>query len=481
MNLRRLFSLLLMVGVSAAAFSQSSTFRLQPCVQGRVPEGITDAFVLGGELYCYASDVLFVLQRDGDRVASFRVDTDYVKLDENINYIVRHPVEGILYFTARDKKGRSCLYSVQQQLGRRPKVKNVDIDGMEVIHPVFSDDGEYMIFSSIGRKGSADYDLWYCRQTKDGWDKPHNLGNRVNTLSDETSPAVCGNRLYFVTNGQSEDNGSHGIYVINIHVTRTEGDTVGDIPLGHARVQRLPWPFCDDSVDYTAILFDRRRDLGYLLSDGDTPFSTFHMPVTAVLYWGYVRDTVGNPLAGASIQACLDGKTVASATADADGYYSLHLRSDQGYTLVTHAHGYFADSMFTHPQADNNGLLVTELHRDVVLNRLPLGRQLYYHDIFGPNTGIELTPAGIHSLSLLVRFLGDNPGCGVDLVLISDLTSDAEFNALVTEHRLDNLVAYLRSVLPSTVRLTTHNSCAGREGCNTATGTSRLTVIISEK
>ena len=458
--------------------AQPSTFRVQPQSRVQLPDSVESAFVLGGKLYCYSSGVLFAVERDYERLLSYTADTDYVKLSPDINYIVRHPESGDLYFTARDRRGRSVLYRCQRESGKRPKIKEVDIEGFAVEHPAFSPDGKMLVFSSTGRKGNADYDLWYCRWDKNGWCKPHNLGGRVNTLLDERAPVINGNYLYFTSNGRDDAEGRHTLYVTTLQA-QASGDTVGIVPLGRGRVQRLPWPFNAQGEDSRGLLFDPNLNCGYLLQSS---LASFSLPLAADALWGYVRDMAGTPLSDALVSIYSGGNTpVATATTNADGYYHLHLAADQTYRISVRRAGYFTDSAWFQAPVDPSGLLVGDLHRDVSLTRLALNTRLYYTDLFGPNASIELTDAGRHRLDPLVRFLNDNPGYSADLILVADLTADSAFNALLTEHRMQALKHYLATAIPSSVRLQFFNSCSGREGCTTATGADRLTAIISEK
>lgn len=464
--------------VTPCATAQPSTFKLMPQPQVQLPDDVETAFLLSGKLYCYASGVLFNVERDYERLLSFTADTDFVKLSPDIDYIIRHPENGDIYFTARDRKGRSQLYRCQRESGKRPKIKSVDVEGFSVEHPAFSPDGKMLIFSSTGHKGNADYDLWYCRADKDEWGKPHNLGGRINTLLDERAPVVNGNYLYFTSNGRSDAEGHHTLYVTTL-VSQAGGDTVGVMPLGRGRVQRLPWPFNTPGTDSRGILFDPNLNCGYLLQ---STLSAFSLPLAADALWGYVRDTTGTPLANAVVSVYSGaGAPVATATTNADGYYTLHLAADQHYRISVRHAGFFTDSVWFQATVDPTGLLIGDQHRDVTLARLALGTRLYYTGLFGPNVSIELTETGRHKLVPLVRFLNDNPHYSANLILVSDLTADSSFNALLCEHRLLALKQYLAATIPSTVRLNFFNSCAGREGCNTASGIDRLTIIVDEK
>ena len=77
-------------------------------------------------------------------------------------------------------------------------------------------------------------------------------------------------------------------------------------------------------------------------------------------------------------------------------------------------------------------------------------------------------------------YLAENPDKHVALSLINDLTEDPSFNSLLTDRRIQSLEKYFRKVLPQTVKFNISNGCDGQERCNTATGSSILTILIDK-
>jgi tetratricopeptide (TPR) repeat protein len=71
-----------------------------------------------------------------------------------------------------------------------------------VAHPSLSPDGNYLFFTSDMPGGQGGKDLWYCKKSGDGWEKPVNLGTDVNTSGDEMFPYVRKDGvLFFSSNG----------------------------------------------------------------------------------------------------------------------------------------------------------------------------------------------------------------------------------------------------------------------------------------
>lgn len=75
-------------------------------------------------------------------------------------------------------------------------------DEYSVAHPCVSADGNMLFFTSDMPGGQGGKDLWVCKKSGDGWDKPVNLGVDINTSGDEMFPnSRKDGTLFFSSNG----------------------------------------------------------------------------------------------------------------------------------------------------------------------------------------------------------------------------------------------------------------------------------------
>ena len=75
-------------------------------------------------------------------------------------------------------------------------------DDYSCAHPSVSADGSSLYFASDMPGGQGGQDIWMCKRTGDGWDKPVNLGIDVNTSGDELFPYIRKDgMLFFSSNG----------------------------------------------------------------------------------------------------------------------------------------------------------------------------------------------------------------------------------------------------------------------------------------
>ena len=438
------------------------------------PQGLT---VMGGELYVHAADVMMMALRQKNDIVGFVVDTDFVKIDNEINYMVRQPITGDIYYTRLDRKGRSCLY-VSTRDGKRQRVKRVKMDDVEVEHPTFSADGMIMVFSSMEKRRSyGGYDLWYSRFLDGEWSRPFNLGDRVNSTGDEVGAWVVGDYLFFSSNGHEDSKGHMNIYVTRLIADHTTGDTVGLMQIGRSRVQHLPFGINSAVSDCYDFVYDKEHKCYYWINSS-SGFRSYNGHLEAVTLWGHIYNSRNEAMNGVLVTAYDGEEAVATAASDATGLYRICLPAGHTYrVLFNQANHYNHDYLLT-ARADIAGNLIGDIQHDVTLDALPVGRQFYYTDLFGPDAVIDLSTHGVEVLDPLVRFLTDNRALSAEMTLTCDLTDDVEFNSLLTEQRLKVVGDYLSDRLPATTRLTLRNGCNGRAGCSDATGETRLTILL---
>lgn len=85
-----------------------------------------------------------------------------------------------------------------------PTVNTPSIDERPYIHP----DGETLYFSSDGRPGFGDADIYYTRKNSNGWSTPENLGYPINSYYYEGGifVSLSGDTAYFATDRFTTDN-----------------------------------------------------------------------------------------------------------------------------------------------------------------------------------------------------------------------------------------------------------------------------------
>jgi hypothetical protein len=189
-----------------------------------------------GSVLLYVSELKFY----NAIFVSYKTDTGWSS-PQNINPQVGN--DGECYPTCLSSDGKE-LYIVKQQKGNndlyvsvrnennkwgimKPLNKNINSAKNESAATI-SADGKMLIFSSDRRGGEGNLDLYLSRKDENGeWEKPSNLGDMVNTPSNETSPVLCNDDkvLYFSSEGHFNMGG------YDVFTTAMIGDNKWDVPV----------------------------------------------------------------------------------------------------------------------------------------------------------------------------------------------------------------------------------------------------------
>ncbi len=94
--------------------------------------------------------------------------------------------------------------------------------------PFLSSDGRFLIFSSNRKGGFGKRDLYFSRKVDGDWITATNLGDKVNTFADEISPflTLSNDELFFSSNGRV-GMGGFDIYKINWPIDGGEVRNIG--------------------------------------------------------------------------------------------------------------------------------------------------------------------------------------------------------------------------------------------------------------
>lgn len=116
----------------------------------------------------------------------------------------------VIYFTRNDSEpNKREIYNLQIYSASATGDKWKDIEklsfcsaGSNYMHPAISPDGNTLYFTSDKPGGEGGTDLWVTRRNANGWGRPENLGNTINTPLNEGFPFVgADGSLYFCSKG----------------------------------------------------------------------------------------------------------------------------------------------------------------------------------------------------------------------------------------------------------------------------------------
>jgi outer membrane protein OmpA-like peptidoglycan-associated protein len=355
----------------------------------------------------------------------------------------------ILWFTAcnrKDGQGMCDLYYSVRENGQWSVPVNPGPplnSRFSEKHPAISADGRRLYFASNRPGGAGSYDLWVSEQGPDGWTRPVNLGDSLNTPGLEQSPFIHPDQqtLYFSSNGWP-GMGQGDLYLSRYHREQ-----------GWSRPQNLGYPI-NTHHDEMGLSVNASGNRAYFASNRgqgtDTDIYAFdvpekHRPIPVSYMQGRVYDS--RSMKGLSaVMQLIDlesGETVMELESHPDeGDYLISLPTGRDYALNVSDSGYLFYS--EHFAFQGQYSQSEPQQRDVPLERVDVGKKVVLHNVFYATNSAELEPESRAELEKVREFLVENPSIGVEISGHTDNTGSPGYNQKLSEERAENVVLYLK-------------------------------------
>lgn len=422
----------------------------------RTTGNISNVSFLDGRLYFSNAGVLFSAPSRDGVLGNADVDTVLMAIDPDMTYVVRHPVSKHLYFTKLNKKGRSQLFEYFVDSKGRKKIVKVKIENYAapIVHPTFNSDGTIMVFSSNNELGFGGYDLFWCKKTETGWSMPENLGRNINAESNEYSPVINGDYLYFSSNRHNIGTNDYDIFATRlVSLSNVSGDTVTAFPIGRSKIQRLPSPI-NSSLNDFGMAFDSRSNTCYFVTRPDTTANdmVFGMqgPMNCVLYKGRVERSEGeqNGIPGARIQVSWvenPHHVLFNCVTDHNGCYNLILPPDRTFLVTTSARNFLsvAETVTVRPSTTELLLSSSEYTTSLVDFEMKRRYPFMADVLFGTEEGSEITEDGGQNLDALARYMRENAHLKLNIITVFGKRADDNYCHMLNQSRIQSLYYYM--------------------------------------
>lgn len=217
-------------------------------------------------------------------------------------------------------------------------------ESYSVGHPAISPDGKVMYFSSDMPGGKGGADIYKSEKLADNtWTKPQNLGDKINTVSNEMFPFYHeGEMLFFASNGLG---GSGGLDIF-----------VAGIKDGNFSTPENLGTEINSSEDDFGLILSQNQSYGYFSSnrvggEGDDDLYFFKNAKPFIfkrMLAGVIKDEQNSILSNVKV-TLLDenGEPIKTIMSDNEGNYSFELEPETKYSVVTET-----------PDFKNNKLIV---------------------------------------------------------------------------------------------------------------------------
>lgn len=321
--------------------------------------------------------------------------------------------------------------------------------------PSLSADGRTLYFVSNRQGGQGGYDIWRSTLQDDGkWGQPRNLGPKINTAYDESSPYIHADSqtLYFASNGWP------GFGDKDIFKSRMDERGAWQTPTNLG-------PSVNDFNEQSALTVSMNGQEAFLSTrgpEGGGGLDIYHLQLPAALrpqpvayLKGRIRDADGQgPIsAEVTITDVRSQRTLFHDAADyEDGTFLAPLPFGDTYALHVKHPGYL---FFSENYALDDSSKVNDAYEvDVHLTRIQAGRTETLNNIFFDVNAYELLPESRGELDNLVQFLQLNKETSIEIGGHTDNTGNEQHNQQLSENRAKAVYTYLieAGILPNRLR-----------------------------
>jgi len=373
-------------------------------------------------------------------------DTENINTGANEGSATFNSRFNTVYFTKcpNDKQKESgCQIYKAKRTGRTwGKIEMVDIASIDTLstigQPTISEDELIIYFSANKRNGMGGNDIWVAfRDSKsDGFRRPMNLGEIINTPGDEVFPFLRNDTtLYFASDGHG------GMGGLDIFVSTI--DTAGN----WGKPQNLKYPM-NSTYDDFGIVFHPESEYGFISSNrkgtrGKDDIWYFIEPPLIFTLSGTIKDDRTLMYMGdVSVQLVgSTGLSVSTRTND-EGFYSFgesQLEQNTMYEVLVAKPNYFNQkASFT--------TVGVEFSKDFVkdFSLVPLPAEpIPLPEILYDLAKWDLKPQYQDSLQGLIQTLRDNPNIVIELAAHTDMRDSYEKNDILSQRRAQSVVDYL--------------------------------------
>lgn len=331
-------------------------------------------------------------------------------------------------------------WSIPNNLG--PNINSPQWDSQ----PSLSADGNTLYFVSNRPGGIGNRDIYVSYRNEAGdWTMAQNLGEPINTSSDEVSPFIHANGLtfFFASNGHPGF-GGFDLFSSEIDVNNQWGvpKNVG-YPINTSEDQVSLFIAASGTTAYYAN--EKKQGNQYV----DSKIYSFELPPQLQVTRGvnYVKGRVVDAITQKPIVATVELYDLEtdelSSRVKSDsltGEYLITLTKGSEYALYVNKNGYLFDSRYFSFQEDDS---VNPELADILLNKINRGESVNLNNIFFDFDKFVLREKSKTELKKIIAFLNAYPDIKIEIEGHTDNVGSAQYNLELSRNRALSVYEYL--------------------------------------
>ncbi|HET8858624.1 OmpA family protein [Marivirga sp.] len=300
--------------------------------------------------------------------------------------------------------------------------------------PFLSSDGRFLIFSSNRNGGFGKRDLYYSRRVNGDWSEAINLGDKVNTFADEISPflTLSNDELFFSSNGRV-GMGGFDIYKISWPVNRHAVENIG-----------LPINTFSNELSYHQkfsgdIYWSREQ-----ASEEKYPPSRVHYiemknKSDLNLVYGKVVSSEDSSAINARIQIYdleLDSLVQETFSSAVSGEYKVIVPKPSDYSFYVEAKGYLFKSQKLQVKEEKEEI-------NFSLNAIRKNESVILNNIYFEFDSYQVSEKSRNEIRKIAEFLIQNPEIKIEIGGYTDNVGSSQYNKELSQQRAEAVLMEL--------------------------------------
>ncbi len=389
-----------------------------------------------------------------------------------------------VYFSANKyakRKTKKVRYEIYQasidSVGNWYDIKKLPFNkkGYSNNYPAINKENTKLYFVSNRTPSYGGTDIFYVDINSDGsFGEPTNLGAKINTVGNETTPFIAENNfLYFSSDGREDSLGNMDVYASEAFENTVSEPLHLDSPVNSIN-DDIGYIVNTDNKGYFSsnrLQGQGNDDMYSFYIEPDKPEECLQNIV------GTVRDKETETLITDAAITVIDdqGNEIKKLVTDQNGNYNFTLSCRNTYTVVASKLRYTKEehivntaNYFNAPALEINQSLIKEI-KEVANNKLVINANPIYFGFDKSN----ITTAAKKELDKIVKIMKENPALNIESASHTDSRGSKAYNQKLSERRAKATVNYIVSKGISRDRITAKgygesqllNNCADGVRC----------------